>query len=220
MSLALAAGMGIAATPAVQQAGLFDAAVPPGFVYRPDFLSRLEEEQLLRVIASLPFSAVEMRGVVARRRTMHYGWTYGYYARRAEPGPPMPDWLLPYRQSMASWAGVAPEAFVEALVTEYPEGAPIGWHRDAPMFGDVIGGISLGSAARMKFRPYVSPSAARAAGSRRTTHEIELAPRSAYLIAGVARREFEHAIPAVSRRRYSITFRTVRERRSSDEGSG
>ena len=92
---------------------------------------------------------------------------------------------------------------------EYPPGAPIGWHRDAPMFGDVAG-ISLLSAATMKFRPYVPPSEREAAGRRRSTHELELAARSAYLIAGPARREYEHHIPPARRLRYSVTFRTMR----------
>jgi DNA oxidative demethylase len=188
-----------------------DAAGPPGFEYWADFITVTEELDLLDDLARLPFAQVEMRGVVARRQTAHFGWTYGYYSRRASAGPPLPEFLAVYRDRAAHWAGIAPERFVEALVTRYPEGAPIGWHRDAPMFGDVIAGISLGASCRMKFRPCVSP--AEAVGARRTTHEIELAPRSGYLIAGVARREFEHSIPAVAALRYSITFRTLRDQR-------
>jgi alkylated DNA repair dioxygenase AlkB len=111
---------------------------------------------------------------------------------------------------MAAWAEIEPEAFVEALVTEYPPGAPIGWHRDAPQFGDVIGGLSLAGTARIKFRPYVSPSEVQTGARRSATHDVELEARSAYLISGVARREFEHSIPPVAGRRYSITFRTLR----------
>ena len=192
------------------QVSLFsESRYPPGFDYRPDFISETEERELLREISHLEFANVEMRGVVARRRTVHFGWTYGYYARRAEPGPPLPAFLLSYRARMGEWASIAPELFVEALVTEYPAGAPIGWHRDAPQFGDVIAGISLGGGARMKFRPYVSPSEL-ANARRETTCEVELEPCSAYLIADVARREFEHSIPPVPARRYSITFRTLR----------
>jgi DNA oxidative demethylase len=192
------------------QASLFaDSQYPPGFDYRSGFLAMPEERELLHEISQLEFANVEMRGVVARRRTVHFGWTYGYYSRRAEPGPPLPAFLLPYRDRTADWARIDPALFVEALVTEYPAGAPIGWHRDAPQFGDVIAGISLESGARMKFRPYVSPSELPQA-RRETTHEVELEPRSAYLITDVARREFEHSMPPVASRRYSITFSTLR----------
>jgi alkylated DNA repair dioxygenase AlkB len=192
----------------VTQGRLFDL-LPEGFEYRPDFLSASEEQQLLADLAHVEFTAVEMRGAVARRRTAHYGWTYGYERRDAAPGRPIPEFLLPLRVRVALWAAVDDEAFAEALITEYPEGAPIGWHRDAPMFGDVAG-ISLGASCRLKFRPYVSPKDLSQVGIRRTTHEIELEPRSAYLIRGEARREFEHSIPPVAQPRYSITFRTLR----------
>jgi alkylated DNA repair protein (DNA oxidative demethylase) len=192
---------------------LFTPAVPDGFEYRDDFISQAEERSMLGVIEPLPFAQVVMRGVVAKRRTAHFGWTYGYYSRRTEPGPPLPSFLVPVRARFAEWAGIDAELFVEALVTEYPAGATIGWHRDAPMFGDVVAGLSLGAACRMKFRPYISPPAIHTAeGSRRTTHEIELARRSGYVMAGAARRQFEHSIPAVTSPRYSITFRTIRSR--------
>ena len=189
---------------------LFAPEAPEGFQYREDFLSPAEERELLDVIDSLEFSQVVMRGAVARRRTIHFGWTYGYYSRRTEPGPPLPPYLIPLRARVAVWAGIDPEQFVEALCTEYPPGATIGWHRDASMFGDVVAGLSLGSPCRMKFRPYLSPSEVSVEGPRRTTHEVTLAPRSAYLLAEAARSTFEHSIPPVTDLRYSITFRTLR----------
>jgi alkylated DNA repair dioxygenase AlkB len=188
---------------------LFAPDLPPGFHYRTNFVSPEEERTLLGAIAGLAFSTVEMRGVVARRRTAHFGWTYDYEGRSGGPGAPIPAFLFPVRERTAAWLGVTPEALAEALVTEYPAGAPIGWHRDAPMFGDVAG-ISLGNACRMKFRPYVSPKdLAGTTGPRRTTHEVALAPRSAYLITGTARKDFEHSIPPVGGTRYSVTFRTL-----------
>jgi len=195
------------------QAGLFASSdLPPGFLLRPDFIDADEERALVRAIALLEFSKVEMRGVVAKRRTVHYGWTYGYRSRAAEPGPDIPEFLLPLRARAAAWAAIDPDAFAEALITEYPPGAGIGWHRDAPMFGDVIAGVSLASDCRMKFRPYVSPKdlTGVARPPRRATHEVELPARSAYLITDAARREFEHGISETSGLRYSITFRTVR----------
>ena len=191
------------------QRSLLAAELPDGFHYRPEFVSPTEEQGLLRRISQIEFSQVEMRGVIARRRTAHYGWTYAYDNRTGVPGAPIPEFLLPLRERTAHWLGVEAEMLAEALLTEYPPGAPIGWHRDAPMFGDVAG-ISLGCASRMKFRPYVSPRDLRGTDlRRRTTHELELAPRSAYLITGVARKGFEHSIPPVEGTRYSITFRTL-----------
>jgi alkylated DNA repair dioxygenase AlkB len=185
--------------------------LPPGFHYRAGVLSEDEERALVGEIERLAFSRVEMRGVAARRRTAHFGMTYGYEARTSEAGAPIPAFLLPLRARVAEWAGLAPVALAEALVTEYPAGAGIGWHRDAPMFGDVIAGVSLLSTCRMKLRPYVSPANVRPLhGPRRTTHEVELMPRSGYLITGVARRGFEHSIPHTGALRYSITFRNLK----------
>jgi alkylated DNA repair protein (DNA oxidative demethylase) len=185
---------------------------PPGFRIRFDFIDAAEERGLVHVIEELEFSSVEMRGGVAKRRTVHYGRTYAYGARTTGPGVEIPSFLLPLRARVAAWAGLEPEAFGEALITEYPAGAGIGWHRDAPMFGDIIAGVSLGSGCRMKFRPYISPKdlVGPARPPRRATHEVILPERSGYLIADAARRDFEHSIPETSGLRYSITFRTLR----------
>jgi alkylated DNA repair dioxygenase AlkB len=97
-----------------------------------------------------------------------------------------------------------------ALINEYRPGAPIGWHRDAPQY-DIVAGISLLSACRMRFRPYVRPVSGAPMQARRTaTHEIALERRSAYLMTGESRNAYEHHIPAVTELRYSITFRTLR----------
>jgi len=97
-----------------------------------------------------------------------------------------------------------------ALINEYAAGAPIGWHRDAPQYG-IVSGVALLSSCRMKFRPYVAPGAHASTGRvRKTTHEIVLERRSAYLMTGDSRSAYEHHIPAVNALRYSITFRTRR----------
>ena len=186
---------------------LFDADVPDGFVYWPDFISPDEEAQLVSAIGQVAFSAFEMRGVVARRRVAFFGSSYD--AGPAET-PPLPAFLLSLRDRAAASAGVDAEAFAMALINEYPPGAPIGWHRDAPQY-DIVFGVSLLSACRMMLRPYVSPSAPRPLeGRRRATHQVTLDRRSAYLLAGKARTGYEHHIPAVAELRYSITFRTLR----------
>jgi alkylated DNA repair dioxygenase AlkB len=195
---------GACATP-----NLFGADLPDGFRYRDDFLSVAEEASLVDTIRSIEFATFEMHGVVARRRVAFFGRSYD---DRRGPERPIPEFLSPVRARLAVWVGVDAEAFAMALVNEYRPGAPIGWHRDAPQY-DIIAGISLLSPCRMRLRPYIAPSARRpepVAGPRKTTHEIGLMPRSAYLIAGPARREFEHSIPPATALRYSITFRTLR----------
>src|SRR5437899_5245194 len=112
---------------------------PRGLLYHADVLSEAEEDDLAARLAALGFLAVEMRGQVARRRTAHFGWVYGYESWRITPGPPLPEFLLPLRARVATLAAVEPAALAEILVTEYPAGAAIGWHRDAPQFGVVVG---------------------------------------------------------------------------------
>jgi alkylated DNA repair dioxygenase AlkB len=186
-------------------APLFGVDVPDGFEHRDDFITLVEELSLAGDIGRLEFAEFEMRGVVARRRVAFFGASYD---QGSAPTAPMPGFLLPMRERLAAWAGIRPDAFAMALVNEYRPGAPIGWHRDAPQY-DVVAGISLLSPARMRFRRYMAPSAA--AGTRRVaTHELTLLPRSAYLMRGPSRSDYEHSIPAVPELRYSITFRTLR----------
>jgi alkylated DNA repair dioxygenase AlkB len=187
---------------------LFDVNAPDGFQYRNDFITRDEEALLAEEIARLEFSTFEMRGVVARRRVAFFGRSYDSGAAAT---PPLPAFLLPWRDKVAAWAGIEAAAFAMALINEYPPGAPIGWHRDAPQY-DIVAGISVLSSCRMKFRPYVRPNAQPAAQDRRrtATHEITLERRSAYLMTGESRNAYEHHIPAVAALRYSMTFRSVR----------
>ena len=177
---------------------------PEGLVYRPDLLTAEEEQALLAELDRLEFDEIRMKGVVAKRTAKHYGFDYDYERRAAiSEAEPIPDWLLPVREKAAALADVGRDELVEALVQRYPEGAQIGWHRDAPMFGTVVG-ISLLSRARMRFR--------RDAGGERRTFELELEPRSGYVLAGEARTKWQHHVPPAKSLRYSITFRTLRKR--------
>jgi len=149
-----------------------------------------------------------MHGVVAKRRVRHFGWSYTYDSARIGPGPEIPEFLLPVRARLAGFASVAPDDLAEALVTEYPAGAGIGWHRDAPAFG-IVAAVSLGSSCRMRFR--------RGKVGAWETAEETLAPRSAYAITGEARSGWQHGIPPAANKRWSVTFRTLR--RSGDRAT-
>ena len=187
----------------VASRNLFEREVPLGFHYRDNFITDADERLLLEAIADVAFADFEMRGVVARRRVAFFGQSYD----RTAAGP-LPAFLLPLRAQIAQWAGIDSDAFAMALINEYRPGTPIGWHRDAPQY-DMVGGISLLSACRMKFRPYRSPSAPTWA-RRSATHEIGLDRRSTYLMTGESRQAYEHHIPPVPQLRYSVTFRTLR----------
>lgn len=185
------------------QVDLFGAAPdrPEGFRYRPALIDEAEERALAEKLGRLPFKAFEFHGFLGRRRIVSFGWRYVFDGSGLESAEPMPDFLLPLREQAASFAGIEATALEHVLLTEYEPGAAIGWHRDRSVFGDVVG-ISLLAPARLRFR--------RKQGSKWQRAAIELEPRSAYLLAGTARTDWEHSIPAVDSLRYSITFRTLR----------
>ncbi len=183
---------------------LFDeATLPEGFRYEDGFLAPSEEHELVERFRAMEFHEVRMRGVAARRRVIQYGWKYSFESFKATQGPPMPEFLSGIRDRAAAFAGVPPEHLSEVLVTEYTEGATIGWHRDAPPFGDVVG-VSLLTPCRFRFR--------RGRTGAWETTELVVNPRSIYLLRGPARTEWQHSIPAVKELRYSITFRTMRKK--------
>jgi alkylated DNA repair protein (DNA oxidative demethylase) len=154
----------------------------------------------------LDYAEVRMHGVVARRRVAHFGWSYGYESWKIAPGAEILEGLLPVRVRLAGFVGVEAEGLAEALVTEYPAGAGIGWHRDAPAFG-IVAAVSLGSSCRLRFR--------RGKVGAWETAEAVLAARSAYAITGEARSGWQHGIPEGRERRWSITYRTLRRARGT-----
>ena len=176
---------------------------PEGLVYRPELLSVDEEAALLAHFEALRFDPIVLHGQEARRTARHFGLDYDYEARTPQPGEPLPDWLLPLRKRAAELAGHEPEELVETLVQRYPPGSTIGWHRDAPAFGAVVG-VSLGAAARLRFQ--------RGKGDARRVWEVLLEPRSGYVLTGPARTSWQHSIPPTKELRYSVTFRTLRRR--------
>jgi DNA oxidative demethylase len=174
---------------------------PEGLEYRPDLISAEEEAGLLRILEELRFDPIVIHGQAARRTARHFGLDYDYEGRTPQPGEAVPDWILPVRARAAELAGHQPEELVEVLVQRYPPGSTIGWHRDAPAFGTVVG-VSLGGASRLRFQ--------RGKGEARRVWEVVLEPRSGYVLAGKARTSWQHSIPPTKELRYSITFRTLR----------
>ena len=178
------------------------AKLQEGFQYQAELVSADEEQRLVEQVRALPLKEFEFQGYVGKRRVMSYGWQYDFNERMLRRTDNIPSWLLPLRELAAEFAEMAPDQLQQVLVTEYDIGAAIGWHRDKAMFGQVIG-ISLLSSCRFRLRRKAGPAWERAS--------LIVAPRSAYLLSGASRTEWEHSIPAVDALRYSITFRNFRE---------
>jgi alkylated DNA repair dioxygenase AlkB len=185
------------------QLTFFEAApqLPEGFRYRNALISRDAEKALLENVRELPFKEFEFHGYVGKRRTVSYGWGYDFQKERLREADDMPGFLRDLRVIAAAFADLEPERLQQVLVTEYEAGAGIGWHKDKAVFGDVIG-ISLLSACNFRLR--------RKVGEKWERKSIIAEPRSAYLLRGPSRSEWEHSIPPVDTLRYSITFRNLR----------
>jgi alkylated DNA repair dioxygenase AlkB len=180
---------------------LFDIAPssPQGFSCSSDAFSRVEEGAWLSQIEALPFKPFEFHDYFGKRRIVSFGWRYDYAGRALRASEPMPAFLEPLRQRAAAIADVDMQRLQQALVTEYDTGVTIGWHRDKPMFEDVVA-LSFLSTCRLRLR--------RKDGARWERWSTEIAPRSIYRLSGPARHEWEHSIPPVEGLRYSVTFRS------------
>jgi alkylated DNA repair dioxygenase AlkB len=186
-----------------EQLALFraPAPMPEGFRYAPDAIGAAEETRLIAAFADLPFREFEFHGFLGKRRVVPFGSRYDYNGGGVKTADPIPEFLLPLRDRAAAFAGLPAERLQQALVTEYKPGAAIGWHRDRPHYGDVIG-VSLLAPCTFRLRRK------RDGGWDRAS--LRLDPRSIYLMRGRSRDEWEHSIPAMEELRYSVTFRALR----------
>jgi alkylated DNA repair dioxygenase AlkB len=175
--------------------------LPEGFRYQADFISADEEARLVCALEKLPFKEFEFHGFLGKRRVVSFGWRYDFNDRELQKADDIPPFLLPLRTRAAEFAGLGPADLQHVLVTEYAPGAAIGWHKDKAVFAEVVG-FSLLAPCRFRLR--------RKQGKKWERAAITAEPRSAYLLSGPARTEWEHSIPPVDRLRYSITFRNFK----------
>lgn len=182
---------------------LFDVPLIAGLRYADDLIDEVEERSLINQLDALDLSPFRFHGWTGNRRTQSFGWRYDFEDASFTPADPVPEWLGPLREKAAAFAHLPAEDFVHVLLARYDPGAGIGWHRDRDVFDRVVG-ISLGSPATLRFR--------RRAGDRFERANLELAPRSAYLLAGESRWDWEHRILPGESLRFSITFRALSEK--------
>ncbi|RZJ00700.1 MAG: alpha-ketoglutarate-dependent dioxygenase AlkB [Brevundimonas sp.] len=174
---------------------------PVGLRYADDVVPAQMQAELIDRAATLDFAPFDFRGFKGNRRTVSFGSRYDFTHGRVGSADPMPDWLQPLRARAAAFAEIPDGDLVQALVTEYAPGAGIGWHRDRPEYGKVVG-LSFASGCVLRFR---RPEAG---GWRRACQALR--PSSAYLLVGPAREAWQHSITPGDRLRYSVTFRSMR----------
>ena len=174
---------------------------PAGLRYTDDFIDAAVEREVIGRIAALPLQRFQFGAFEGNRRVASFGYRYDYALQRLAEAEPIPDWVRPLARQVEAWAGLPDGSVRQVLCTEYDIGVGIGWHRDKPHFDKVLG-LSLGAACKFRFR--------RRNGSRWERHTLQARPRSLYMMDGEARSQWEHSIPPVEARRYSITFRTMK----------
>jgi len=187
----------------VSQLALFpeQVASPKGLRYAPDFVSSATERDLIARIGELPLQPFQFGAFEGNRRVKSFGFRYDSTAQKMLEPEPIPEWLIPIARSVESFGDLPAGSVRQVLCTEYDVGVGIGWHRDKPHF-DKVFGLSLGAACKFRFR--------RRIGEKWQRHTLDAEPRSLYLMDGESRQIWQHSIPPVEQRRYSITFRTVR----------
>jgi alkylated DNA repair dioxygenase AlkB len=177
---------------------------PEGFSYHPGFITKDEEEKLLEAVKKIPLHTFLFRGYEAKRRVASFGYDYNFDERSILKGEPIPAAFQFLMEKVAEHLSIESLAFGELLVTEYPPGSVINWHRDAPPF-DLIAGISLLTDCSFRLRPYD-----KAKQGRGSAIPLTVARRSLYIIGGASRSEWEHSIAPVKETRYSLTLRTLK----------
>src|SRR5215204_6335480 len=156
---------------------------PPGFSYFPDFLTIKEEEELYHEVLKLELHNMQFQGFEAKRKVASFGYDWSFEKRTLSKGKEIPASFSSLMNKVANHLSIDPADFAELLVTEYPIGSVINWHRDAPPF-NLIAGISVIS--------------------------FPVKRRSLYTINGIARTDWQHSIAPVEQVRYSVTLRTLR----------
>lgn len=188
------------------QTTLFDlrdsAFLPSGFRYQEEAITVADEARLVHEFTTLPFTEFQFGAFQGKRRVVSFGWRYDYSEQRALPADPIPPFLAETYRRIQEATGFKLTNLEQALVTEYFPGTAIGWHKDKPMFKEVLG-ISLASECVFRLRKRVETKWQRV--------NIHALPRSSYFFEGKARWDWEHSIPPVEALRYSITFRSLRK---------
>jgi alkylated DNA repair dioxygenase AlkB len=181
-----------------------EPAYPDGFSYVSDFISKEEEIELFKEISKVELHNFNFQGFEANRKVASFGYDYSFDNGALTRGKDIPATFNFLIAKVNKHLSLPANLFVELLITEYPLGSVINWHRDAPPF-DIIAGVSLMADCTFRLRPQD-----KAQQGRGSIISFPVKRRSLYTIQGLARTEWQHSITPVKQTRYSITLRTLR----------
>ena len=198
--------------------GLQDVSTIPGLKFLEGFLTPDEQSYCVtRVDAALDKWLNDLS-----RRVQHYGWRYDYKARAITPDMyigALPDWLDDLAQRLYDETGLFDSKPEQVIVNEYLPGQGIAMHIDHRGFGPTVCTISLLDDWAMDF-----------SANWKDKQPALLQRGSCVLLTDRSRSEWQHGIaPRKSElssdgrrlrgRRLSLTFRTVLNRDSTNDGS-
>lgn len=181
-----------------------EPSYPAGFSYIPDFISEDEERELYNEVLKIELHHFNFQGFKANRKVASFGYDYSFDNGSLTKGQAIPAAFNSVISKVRDHLKNGLAEFAELLVTEYPPGAVINWHRDAPPF-DVIVGISIMADCTFRLRPHDKAKQGRA-----SVISFPVKRRSLYVIQGQARADWQHSIAPVKQTRFSITLRTLK----------
>jgi len=174
--------------------------VPSGLRYFPEIISVREEKDIIEwavKIGSGKWQQDRMRGQVTRRKYISFGWAYKLYSRTLIQAGRIPSVLKDIRALCSVHAEASAKAFDQMVLIKYPIGAGIGAHTDAPCFGPVVLGLSLGTSCQMLFTH-----------SNLRDFKLLLEPRSLLVLSGESRFSWTHEIASLRRERMAVIIRS------------
>jgi len=187
----------------------YEPIYPPGFIYVPDFLTYEEELYLNEQVSKTECHTFIFQGFRAKRRVASFGYDYSFDKRALTKGTEIPESFHSLLDKVSKYLAISKDDFAELLVTEYPVGSVINWHRDAAPF-DLIAGISLSADCVFRLRPHDKTKQ-----GRNALISIPVKRRSLYIMKDNARTDWQHSIAPVKEIRYSITLRTLKAKKQT-----
>lgn len=186
---------------------LFDVQplLPQGWNYYQNFITPDEGADLVKNIGMYNLQTMKFHQYEAKRKVISFGHGWSFTEKKLRSGPPLPkdfDFLV---HRVTTLLAIPKESIAQFLITEYPVGSVINWHRDAPPY-HIVAGISLLTNCTFKLRPHDQDKR-----SKWNTLSLNVERRSLYTMQGAAKTEWQHSTAPVKEVRYSITLRTLRE---------